>query len=162
MPTPRHGPGPGGYANRFPGGCGHENRHHSSAGRGRGRGEDFGQVPPPNFPSNSPPRFSPYLPPGQFPNTPRHSFAADYPYENEYMGYSGRGAAAGHWSPLPTAESGTPEQQQLQQQQEGMPPAKSTSATATLFSGSRRSSSQRSTSAGLPRTLCENMQVCAW
>ena len=114
---------------------GHENWHHPSGGRGRGRGEGFGLVPPPNFSSNSPPIFSPNLPPGKFLNAPRHAFAADYPYENEYMGYSGWGAAAGHWSPPPTAESGTPEQQQqLQQQQEGTPPATSTSATATLSS----------------------------
>ena len=107
-PPPGVGPGPGGYANRFPGGRGHENRHHPSGGRGRGRGEGFGQVPPPNFPSSSPPNFLPSLPPGQFPNAPRHAFAVDYPYENEYVGYSGWGAAAGHWSPPPTAESGTP------------------------------------------------------
>ena len=51
------------------------------------------------------------------------------------MGHSGWGAAAGHWPPPPTAESGTPEQQQQHQhQQEGTPPATSTSATATLSS----------------------------
>ena len=134
-PPPGHGAGPGGYANHFPGGRGHENRHHLSGGRRRGRGEGFGQVPPPIFPSNSPPKFSRNFPPGQFSNVPRHAFATDYPYENEHMGYSGWGAAAGHWSPPPTAESGTPEQQQQhQQQQEGTPPATSTSATATLSS----------------------------
>ena len=96
-------------------------------------------MPPPNFPLNSPPNFSPNWPPGQFPNAPRHAFAADYPYENEYRGYSGWGAAAGHWSPPPpAAELGTPGQQkqrqQHQEQQEGTPPATSTSATATLSS----------------------------
>ena len=88
MPQPPgHGPGPGGYANRISGGRRHENRHHPSGGRGRGRGGGFGQVPPPN------------LPPGQFANGPRHAFAASYPYDNGYRGYSGWGAAAGHWSP---------------------------------------------------------------
>ena len=51
------------------------------------------------------------------------------------MGHSWWGAAAGHWSLPPTAESETLEQQQqLQQQQRGTPPATSTSATATLSS----------------------------
>ena len=44
------------YADRFPGGRGHErNRHHPSGGRGRGRGGGFGQLPPPNSPPNLPP-----------------------------------------------------------------------------------------------------------
>ena len=133
-PPPGHAPGPGGYANPFPGGRGHENWHYPSGGCGRGRGEGFGLVPPPNFPSNPPSNRSPNLPPGKFLNAPRHAFAADYLYENEHMRYSGWGAAAGHWSPPPTAESGTPEQQQLQHQQEGTPPATSTSATATRSS----------------------------
>ena len=137
-PPPGHGPGPGGYANTFPRGRGHD-RHHHSGGRGRGRGEGFGQVPSPNFPSNSTPNSSPNVPPGKFPNAPRHAFAADYPYENECMGYSGWGEPAGHWSSPPhTAELGTPEQQQQhrqhQEQQEGTPPATSISATATLSS----------------------------
>ena len=95
-PPPGHGPGPGGYTHRFPRGRGHENRRHPSGGCGRGHGEGFGQVTPPDFSSNSPPNVSPNLPPGQFPDAPRHAFAADYSHKNEYMGYSGWGAAAGH------------------------------------------------------------------
>ena len=137
-PPPGHEPGPVGYADTFPGGRGHD-RHHHSGGRGRGRGEGFGHVPPPNFPLNSPPNCSPNLPPGQFPNAPRNAFAADYPYENEYMGHSGWGEPAGHWSsPPPTPEQQQQQHQQQhqqhQEQQEGTPPATSTSATATLSS----------------------------
>ena len=78
------------YADCFPGGRGHEsNRPHPSGGSGRGRGGGVGQLPPPN------------LPPGHFPIGPRHAFSANYPYGNGYMGYSGWGAAAGHWSPPP-------------------------------------------------------------
>ena len=54
-------------------------------------------MPPPNSPPNLPPNF----PPGQFHNGPRHAFSVNYPYGNGYMGYSGWGAAAGHWSPPP-------------------------------------------------------------
>ena len=61
---PGHGPGLGGYADRF------------------------GQVPP----FNLPPYLPPNLPPGQFSNVQRHAFAANYPYyDNGYRGYSGWG-----------------------------------------------------------------------
>ena len=79
------------YADRFPGERDHEkNRHHPSGRRGRGRGGGFRQLQPPYSPPN--------LPPGQFPNGPRHAFAGNYPYNVGYMGYSRWGAAAGHWS----------------------------------------------------------------
>ena len=78
------------YADRFPGGRGHEsNRPHPSGGSGRGRGGGIAQLPPSN------------LPPRQFHNGPRHALSANYPYGNEYMGYSGWGAAEGHWLPPP-------------------------------------------------------------
>ena len=44
------------YADRFPGGRGHErNRHDPWGGGDRGRGGGFGQLPPPNSPPNLPP-----------------------------------------------------------------------------------------------------------
>ena len=55
-------------------------------------------MPPPHSPPNLPPNSPPNFPPGQFANGPRHAFAANYPYDYGYMGYSGWGAAAGHWS----------------------------------------------------------------
>ena len=46
------------YSDRFPGGHGHErNRHHPSGGCGRGRGEGFRQLRPPNLPPNLPPDY---------------------------------------------------------------------------------------------------------
>ena len=78
------------YAKGFPGGHSRErNRHHPSGGRGRGRGGGFGPVPPPNFPQN--------LPPEPFHNGTRHDFSENYPYHNEYRGYSGW-EATGHLS----------------------------------------------------------------
>ena len=82
------------YSDRFPGGHGHEqNRHHSSYGRGRGRGGGFDELPPGNFP----PDFPQNLPPEPFHNGTRHDFSENYPYHNEYRGYSGW-EATGHWS----------------------------------------------------------------
>ena len=69
-----------------PGGRGHKSsRPHPSYGRGRGRGGGVGQVPSPNFPPNFPPN----LPPEPFHNGTRHDFTENYPYHNEYRGYSG-------------------------------------------------------------------------
>ena len=98
-----HGPGPGGYADRFPGGRGHESsRPHPSGGRGRGRAEGVGQFPP----YNSPPNFPPNVPRGRFPNGPRHAFSANYSYGPGNMEYSGWGAATGHWSTPPEGAHG--------------------------------------------------------
>ena len=74
-----------------PGRRGHKSsRHHPSYGRGRGRGGGFGKLPPGNFP----PDFPPDLRRGRLPNGTRNDFSA-----TANMGYSGWGAATGHWSP---------------------------------------------------------------
>ena len=83
------------------GGRGHKSSWlHPSYGRGRGRAEGFGPVPPPNFPPNFPPN----LPPEPFHNGTRHDFSENYPYHNEYRGYSGW-EATGPWSPPPAEDA---------------------------------------------------------
>ena len=68
-----------------PGGRGHKSsRPHTSYGRGRSRGGGFGEVPPGNFP----PDLSPDLTPEPFHNGTRHDFSENYPYHDEYRGYS--------------------------------------------------------------------------
>ena len=84
-----------------PGGRGHKSsRHHPSVGCDRGQGWGVGQVPPPNFPPNVPPN----LPPEPFHNSTRHDFSENYPYHNEYRGYSGW-EATGQWSPPPADDA---------------------------------------------------------
>ena len=83
------------------GGRGHKSSWlHPSYGRGRGRAEGFGPAPPPNFPPNFPPN----LPPETFHNGTRHDFSENYPYHNEYRGYSGW-EATGPWSPPPAEDA---------------------------------------------------------
>ena len=84
-----------------PGGRSHKSsRHHPSVGCDRGQGWGVGQVPPPNFPPNVPPN----LPPEPFHNSTRHDFSENYPYHNEYRGYSGW-EATGQWSPPPADDA---------------------------------------------------------
>ena len=57
-------------------------------------------MPPPNFPPNFPPN----LPPEPFHNGTRHDFSENYPYHNEYRGYSGW-EATGLRSPPPAEDA---------------------------------------------------------
>ena len=53
---------------------------------------------------NFPPNFPPNLPPETFHNGTRHDFSENYPYHNEYRGYSGW-EATGQWSPPPAEDA---------------------------------------------------------